>query len=57
MSYLTKSDWFIFASIALLIKFMWPVFNLFQKDLWYKKGEAKKVQVTERLKRVKSLWG
>jgi len=30
---------------------------LFQKHLWCKKGEAKKVQVTEWLKGVKSQWG
>jgi len=30
---------------------------LFQKHLWCKKGKVKKVQVTEQLKGVKSLWG
>jgi len=42
--------------------FLWLVLSqkcdiLFQKHLWCKKGKAKKVQVTEWIKGVKSLWG
>jgi len=40
--------------------FLWyqkNVISYSKKHLRYKKGEAKKVQVTEQFKGVKSLWG